>query len=262
MSYKSHHKRPSEEPESDPVGELIVGSRANVIKIASIPEFHNGCRCTDPENTKIVKAFERMARNSLEYKNYFYYLKHNLDMSRCSYLPFIRTGIGDIHIELHHSPFTMFDITKAVVSRQIEDHGYADEFDVAQEVMQLHYENLVGIIPLSPTVHELVHSQAMDVHPRLTYGYWKEFIHRYRDYFTEDLELKVQELSAWEDVPTDRMPPILTVKYTMLQYEGLPLYKTLALEDHSNVESELGLNDLIQDQSNEPAPTIKSKMVA
>ena len=250
MAHKSQYKKPSEESEIEPVGELIIGTHRNVIKIESIPEFHNNCRCTDSENIKLIKSFERMARTSLEYKNYFYYLKHNLDMKRCSYLPLIHTGLGDIRIELHHSPFTMFDITKAVVCHQISDHGYADEFDVAQEVMQLHYENLVGIIPLSPTVHELVHSQAMDVHPNLTYGYWKEFIQRYREYFTEDLELKVRELSEWETVPTDRMPQILTVKYTMIQQEGIPLYKTLALEDHSNVTNELGLNELIVDPKN------------
>ena len=117
-------KKPSEEMETDPVGELIVGKTNNVIRISDIPTFQNNCICTDPENIKLIKAFEKTARNSLEYKNYFYYLKHNMDFRQCAYLPYIRTGIGEIHIELHHSPFTLFDITKIVVCKHIEEFGF------------------------------------------------------------------------------------------------------------------------------------------
>lgn len=225
--------------ESEPIGELVVGTKVNVLKISEIPNFVNNCKCSDISDTTCIKKFEKIARNSLEYRKYFKYLKQNLDMSRCTYLPNITAGTGGLHIELHHSPFTMFDITKAVVARHIEEYGSADEFEVAEEVMMLHYENLVGLIPVSPTVHELIHSEAFDVHPGLTYGYWKEFVRRYRKYFTEDLELKLKDLEAWEDVPKNRIPEILNVKYTMLQYEGLPLYKSLAIEDKSSVVSEL-----------------------
>lgn len=245
MGY-SKKKKPSEEMESDPVGELIVGKTNNIIRVSEIPEFQNNCICTDPENTKLIKAFEKTARNSLEYKNYFYYLKHNMDFTQCAYLPFVRTGIGDIHIELHHALFTLFDITKIVVCKHIEEFGFADEFTVAEEVMRLHYENLVALIPVSPTVHELIHSQSIDVHPNIVYGYWKEFINQYRKYFTDDIEMKVKELEKWEGVPTDRIPQILQVKYTFLQYAGLPMYQKLAIEDHSSVVDEInsGLNEI------------------
>lgn len=227
------------EEESEPIGQLIVGKKTNILKIEAIPNFINNCVLTDLDDTNCIKKFVKFARSSNEYQRYFRYLKQNLDMTRCSYLPYVTTGLGGLHIELHHSPFTMFDITKAVCARCLEEYGSANEFDVAEEVMMLHYENLVGLIPVSPTVHELIHSEAFDVHPGLTYGYWKEFVKRYRKYFTEDLELKLKDLEAWEDVPKDRIPEMLNIKYTMLQYEGLPLYKTLSIEDKSSVMNEL-----------------------
>jgi len=239
MGYNKKKKPSEENIDSEPVGELIEGKTNNIIRVSEIPTFQNNCICTDPENTKLVKAFEKMARNSLEYKNYFYYLKHNMDFRNCAYLPHIRTGIGDIHIELHHAIFTLFDITKVVICKHIEDHGYADEFSVAEEVMKLHYENMVALIPLSPTIHELVHSQSIDIHPNIVYGYWKEFIRQYRKYFTDDIEMKTRELEKWEGVPTDRIPKVLEVKYTFLQYQGLPMYQKLSIEDHSSVVEEI-----------------------
>ncbi len=222
------------------VGELVETSTVNYIKVTdSIPAFQNNTIVTDSTDTKAIKAIERLIRGSLEYRNYFQYLKNNLDMRRCTYLPNLQTGLYSMHIELHHTPFTLYDLTETVVIRHIQDHGSALEFDVASEVMELHYANVVGLIPLSPTVHELVHSESMDVNPNLVYGNWKDYAQRYRPYFSEASEEKYSKAIAFDGVDTTRIPEVLKVKYTLLQYEGIPLYKPLALEDTSSLASEL-----------------------
>lgn len=235
-------KKPEPE-EIEPAGELIVLPTMNIIKIDEVPEFFNNVRIKSNDDVKRLKRFDKFARSSFEYQKYMRYLKQNLNMNRCSFLSGITTNLGGIRIEIHHSPFTLFDITSAVATRQLEEHGYADEFDVGDEVMKLHYQNLVGLIPVSPTVHELIHSESIDVHPRLTYGYWKIFIARYKDHFSNEMLLKCKELEAWDRVQEVKVPDILKVKYTMLEYAGIPMYKEHDLNNMKLLESELQKNE-------------------
>lgn len=235
-NFKKH-----EEDTNEPVGELIEYNNINYIHIDEIPPFQNNTVLTDINNDKLIKKIEKEARNSLEYKNYFRYLKENLDMKRCSYLPNITSAISNLNVELHHCPYTLFDITKVVCNKLILQKGNALEFDICNEVMELHYKNMIGLIPLSPTVHELVHSGAIDVNPNITYGFWMKFIDEYKDFFTEDIQLKTKDILAFKDVPTTRIPDILKVKYTLLKYDGLPLYKTLSLEDQSTLKDEISI---------------------
>lgn len=232
--------------EPDPVGQLIVKPTMNIIQIDEVPDFHNNIRLTNIEDTKRLKKLDAFARRSLEYRRYMKYLKQNLNMNKCSYFQGISNTLGNVKIEIHHSPFTLFDITCAVANRQIADHGFADEFDVGDEVMKLHYQNLVGLIPVSPTVHELIHSESMDVDPRVTYGYWKVFIQLYKPYFTDAMLLKAIDIEAWDKVTEFRVPAILNTKYTMLNYSGVPLYKNLELEDNTSAIDELSMERSIQ----------------
>lgn len=233
------HKQEHEEP--DPVGQLIVRPDYNIIQIDEVPSFHNGVRLTNIEDVKRLKKFDAFARRSFEYKRYMRYLKTNLNMNKCSYFSQITNNTERLKIEIHHSPFTLFDITAAVANKQILDHGFADEFDVGDEVMQLHYRNLVGLIPVSPTVHELIHSESMDVDPRLTYGYWKLFIQEYKPYFTDAMLLKCNDLFAWENVTETRIPSILKTKYTLLNYAGIPMYQDQTLTNTQLLLEELNM---------------------
>lgn len=217
-------RRKMEQEAPDPIGQLIVRKDMNIIQIDQIPDFINEVRLRNIEDTKRIKKIEALARGSFEYDRYMRYLKTNLNMNKCSYFSEISNTTTSLKIEIHHSPFTLFDITCAVANKHIIDHGFADEFDVADEVMKLHYMNLVGLIPVSPTVHELIHTESMDVHPGLTYGFWKIFIQQYRPYFTDPMLIKCKELEAWDRVQDVKVPQILSTKYTMLNYIGIPLY--------------------------------------
>ena len=64
---------------------------------------------------------------------------------------------------------------------------------VAYEVMFLHYNGLVGLIPLSATVHELVHNKYLFVPLDRVYGYWEDFYNMYFEYMDEGLIELVRE---------------------------------------------------------------------
>jgi hypothetical protein len=224
---------------SDPVGVLVSGNDMDVIQIDEIPEFINNTRIFDVENVKRIKKFETGIRSSRGYYRLFQYLKKNYGMVVDGFNPNLATGLGDMRIELHHTPFTLFDITQIVCNKHIMTQGFGDEFTVGEEVVLLHWQNLVGLYPLSPTHHELVHSGCMDIHPKVVRGNWRDFIRMYKPFFPPNLLDRISELEKWERVACDRIPDILQPRYTFLQYDGIPMYKTLAIEDMRNVYDEL-----------------------
>ena len=57
-----------------------------------------------------------------------------------------------------------------------------EENIIAREVMYNHYTLKVGLIPLSETVHELVHNQYLFIPNDVVFGNWKAFIETYKDY--------------------------------------------------------------------------------
>ena len=69
----------------------------------------------------------------------------------------------DIKIEIHHYPFSLRDIVEIVIRKR---EYYKESLSVqmtAKEVMMLHYKLIIGLIPLSQTVHELAHSSRLFV---------------------------------------------------------------------------------------------------
>jgi len=206
-------------------GQVTQIGNKTIIKVEEIPPFQNMTVLTDPNDVKGIKKIETLIRCSYEYNKYTQYLKNNLNMNMCSFFHNIKAS-KTLRIELHHAPFTLFDITQSVVNRHIQDHGYAYEFDVANEVMYLHYENIVGLIPLSPTVHQLVHNFKVDVHPSQPKGEWNEFVERYSPFFSDEVRMKYEEIKSLQNSKLDEIPEILRVNYVSLNIEGIPCITT------------------------------------
>ena len=116
------------------------------------------------------------------------------------------------------------------MDKQEKELGYVDEFLVAEEVMRIHYEGLVGLIPLSITVHELVHDGKVPIPLNCVYGRFVEFTKRYYDYIdpiyismlNDKIEL-TKKLSI-EDLS------ILAVKYVYTHVDGCELPDKLETE--------------------------------
>ena len=107
---------------------------------------------TDKDKYAFINDCEQMIRTSMEYKQYIEYLKEYRDMTKCKIFTNIegkRKGRNKIRIEIHHEPFTLYDIVNTVVNKHIACEWDLNYFSIASEVMDLHYRNLVGLIPLS-----------------------------------------------------------------------------------------------------------------
>ena len=141
---------------------------------------------TDKDKTKFVTECEKLIRQSLEYKDYIAFLKQNMDMTSCSFFNNITNENRRFSIHIHHEPFTLFDITLAVTNRFIREKIPLDYFDVSEEVMKVHYQNMVGLIPLSTTVHEIVHDGQLFIPLQAVKGNFVKFFSKYEEDISPD----------------------------------------------------------------------------
>lgn len=155
---------------------------------------------SDKDFDKYIKDIEKCVRNSFEYKQYIKYLKENIDMNKCSYYQNVNNiDSSKIKIEIHHEPITLYDIALIVYNKRASYNESTSVEMVAKEIMYLHYKMMVGLIPLSETVHELVHNQYIFIPTNLVYGDYKSFVNLYREYFSEhqlDVLEKIEQTSV------------------------------------------------------------------
>jgi len=133
---------------------------------------------------KFIKYVEGMARKSLELRLYLDFLRENVDMQSCKILHGVDSESA--RIELHHYPFTLFDIARIIVDKTIMNKSDISSFKIIEEIVEVHYKGLVGLVPLSETVHELVHAGKLTVSLASVTGNWQEFVKQYAEYLQQE----------------------------------------------------------------------------
>ena len=177
----------------------------------------------DKEREKYINDLERHVRSSYEYRNMVQYLREYMNMNSCAFIPNVTNEVNrKIKIELHHSPFTLRDICVTILNKRIKNNEMLTIESVAYEVMFVHYSLMVGLIPLSETVHQLVHSQYIFIPTDKVYGYYKNFVKTYNDYIDPELLDKLDELERLTIAGTynDSYKEVLEKKYITIDMEG------------------------------------------
>ena len=185
---------------------------------------------TDKDKHAFITDCEKMIRTSLEYKQYIEYLKEYRDMTKCKIFTNIESkqkGRNKIRIEIHHEPFTLYDIVNTVVNKHIACDWELNYFSIASEVMDLHYRNLVGLIPLSLTVHKLVHLGRIFIPLQCIDGNFIRFYDEYEEYIpTEVKNILVRNFEISRDIyygTEDNNITILDKKYIFIEQDGITL---------------------------------------
>ena len=190
----------------------------------------------EKELDKFIKKIEKIVRSSYEYREYIQFLKDELDMNQCAFFP--KISRDDISIEIHHSPFTLYDITAIMVNEARINSVNPNAFQIAENVMKLHFEGLVGLIPLAKTVHDLVHTGDVFIPLDHVHGNIKGFYDKYYGYMTsEQLELLERIVHETTLLNTEKYnPTILERRYTYLSVEGMSLPKKIC-KDEEKIET-------------------------
>lgn len=185
------------------------------------------------ELMRFLFSIERLCRNSRSYKKLIGFLKEYLDMNQCSfYKNSNNIDTNGLKIHIHHSPLTLFDIVSTIYNKRKACGQSITPNMIAKETMFNHYKLLVGLIPLSETVHEIVHNGGLFIPTSVTYGYYQNFVKQYEPYMDKEL-LRIlsnaEELSEKYDYA--KQTKILTVKMVYIDPSGeyeFPSYKDLS----------------------------------
>jgi hypothetical protein len=150
----------------------------DVLEFEEVPEpdFDMTYHTVTPE---LLKYITGRVRITPEYRAFTHFVKNFLDVNRCSFYENFSMENG-FTIELHHHPFSLYDICEAIVQKQHKENGYFETYIVVEEALRLHYQFMVGLTPLNPTAHDLVHNEELSIHPDIIIGEWEKL---YKDYF-------------------------------------------------------------------------------
>jgi len=131
------------------------------------------------------------------------------------------TDTTKVHIEIHHEPLSLYDICLIVYNKRVAFNEPLDEEYVAKEVMYLHYNLMVGLIPLAETVHQLVHAQYLFVPTTAVLGKYREFVDRYQPYMIpEQLETLEHIEEATKVYDSDDAKLLLSKNYIYIDMSG------------------------------------------
>jgi hypothetical protein len=165
------------------------------IEILGVPDYEipDYILTDNKQYMKYLFAIEKECRRSFEYKQFMRFLKDNCGMDRDSFLENVTSDNG-ARIEIHHSPLTLFDIVSTVVNKRTEANESLSIPMVAKEVMWCHYRLMIGLIPLSKTVHELVHSQYLYIPSWAVFGYYSQFLEAYGKWLPLEVKANIASL--------------------------------------------------------------------
>lgn len=169
---------------------FVDTNQDNKIKIDKLPEFLvSDYNFEDDHDFGIyINTVEKCVRNSYEYRAMVSYLREAIDMNQSAYFSNIRSdAFSHVKIQIHHDPFDLMTISTIVFNKRKQCHELLDEEMVAKEVMYLHYNMLIGLIPLTKTEHKLVHNNYLFVPTFAVFGYYNTFVDMYRDYIDPSL---------------------------------------------------------------------------
>lgn len=180
---------------------------------------------SDKDKIKLIKDVERLVRKSLEYKQYIRFLRDEINMSECTFFENInnKNGNSGISIEIHHEPIDLFSIVNVVIDKWIDLDMDLNPILIAEEVMRLHYKNQVGLVPLSVTVHQLVHDGKIFIPLQNVYGDYLSFIEEYGPYVSDNISNVLQTKLRMSKEIENPDTSILEKKYVYLDVDGFTL---------------------------------------
>lgn len=211
-------------------------SEKDTMLITTLPRYDR--EVYDLNEPKDFKAYindvKRMIRGSLEYQRYIAYLRENAGMDHCAYLPNVTNCESfKIRIEIHHEPFTLYDIVLAVYMKRSAMREDVSPEMLAKEVMYIHYQKWVGLVPLCEMIHNLVHSCYLFVPSNIVFGQYRKFLEAYKPFIEPETLAtiaKIEKMSETFDIDAVRQliaPHLLMIDASKV---GMPNAKEEILE--------------------------------
>lgn len=194
---------------------------------------------TGTDKRRLLNRIKRICRTSMEYKDYIAFLRENVGMDACAFFNNINKERNrKIRIEVHHAPLCLEDIVKTVLNKYEGEGIPINDLMISEEVMKCHYGNMVGLIPLSKTLHEVIHKSDKLVIPAyMIYGDYKKFLKEYGEYADDCLEKVEQMIEVTKQLKRESYD-FLEKKYTYLEVDGFTMPAKIDISEDEKKEIE------------------------
>ena len=133
-----------------------------------------------------IKNFRNM-KVYTHYKGYLY----DLGLDRCQILGNITNKMASI--EMHHNGITIFDIAVCICNHLLNTIDRVTTFDVISHLRRVHTMNMVPLVMLCKTMHQLEHNDDEFYVPvQMTFGDWSRFLEEYKYGITYGISKKIK----------------------------------------------------------------------
>jgi len=157
----------------------LENDQTNVFKIENSP-FELSLRITqfsdDKEEIKFIKAVEKMVRFSPEYRLWVDYIIDTLGQNKCEFTGELKS---ETSVDVHHHPICLYTIVKAVIDDKLKKKEPFCTFDIARDVIELHFQNKVGYVLMLSSLHEKYHNGFMQIPVEFVSGDYKYVLTHY-----------------------------------------------------------------------------------
>ena len=178
-----------------------------------IDSFHS-----EKDFEHFIKTVEKLIHTSVEYRFWISFITETLGNRYCS---LTNESIAECNVVVHHHPINLFTICKAITTDYISKNQKFCSFDVATKVIELHFQNKVGYMPILSDFHDKFHNGFQDLPI--------EFVHGDYKYLLENLPVDDndrEQINSLCSVHIDNCK----VKWKKGDYPGIEEYKKAANE--------------------------------
>lgn len=242
----------------DPDGIMVASTNKNTsILVKEVPD--NDYLIWDLEDPKEFKKFittiEKEVRGSFEYHHMVQYLKDYCGMNECAFIKV--TGDNKIKIEIHHYPFTLFDIVNIVYRKRVYYGESLDVQMIARECTMLHYKLLVGLIPLSVTAHQLYHDNKLFIPVQNVFGRYELFVSLYKQFCDVEQLETLERIEQYSKEKTANVNDTTILDTNIIRYNVKnPIYQ---LPDTNELKDKMNNQIEMIKQNNYRIPTLKDR---
>jgi len=137
----------------------------------------------EKELKRFIKSTEGLIRRSPEYKLWTSYVRDVFGCAKCNVTDEV---CGEVTIEIHHHPFTLFHIVKSEIIKSVANNNEFCSFDIATKIIEYHYQNKIGYTPLVKTLHEKFHNGYFELPMEIVKGNYEQLIKKNMSYLDEE----------------------------------------------------------------------------